>query len=255
MATALFTTYATTGIVVDCGHFDTRVLPICDGVPLYLQHQFSNVGGTIINDRLRCALVETALKNNPQYPDIQLLQTLSDDIVEDIKIRCCYCRYTLQNNDGQFHSKNDGSYPVNNSFNIVCSETVRWQVYEVLWGSEGESIVDAIIRSLEACTVDLRPRLIQNIVLCGGTAESRGFKTRLAIEIRERLLRHKTLNHIVDLVRFSKSNFSPFAMQWVGASLLSALDLSAIEGSVLPVYTSENFHRGDSLPDWIYTKS
>ena len=83
-----------------------------------------------------------------------------------------------------------------------------------MMGKEYASLQDLIMSSIQACDIDIRRNLYQNIVLSGGNTMFKGISERLTKEI-------KSCGVAPDL----KVNANPdrkFAV-WTGASILTSL--------------------------------
>lgn len=75
----------------------------------------------------------------------------------------------------------------------------RFSIPELLFhpsdvGIPQMGIPEAIIHSIDACPEDMRPCLLENIVLCGGNAMFPGYKDRIFKEVRALALDHFDVN-------------------------------------------------------------
>ncbi|KZT57651.1 actin-like ATPase domain-containing protein [Calocera cornea HHB12733] len=98
---ALLASGRTTGLVVDIGHLETTILPIYQARPMYPKLRSTPLGGARLSSHLRDLLLlfggyyappdlrappSAALPGLGSVPE----DVLTDDVLEDIKVRCCY---------------------------------------------------------------------------------------------------------------------------------------------------------------------
>ncbi|KAJ3417476.1 Actin- protein 10 [Chytridiales sp. JEL 0842] len=133
---ALFTSGKSTGLVIDCGHLETTVLPIYDGRPLIPLMQTIPLAGDSVTGRLK-----TLIKNHgsvindshPQFNTVDIPTTppsphvsVSDSIIEsqspeqweDLKSRALFVGHyptlndlALESREGAANSVRDRTYP------------------------------------------------------------------------------------------------------------------------------------------------
>jgi actin-related protein len=161
-----------TALVVDCGHTETTVTAVFDGVPAVNSFRAVPAAAAEVH-----AQVKTMLAG--------VWDDASDAALEDIKVRACVAgrlpdgvalpalRYTAK------------GLPAS----IELSSKLRAHACDSLFDGVGDgdasSVPSAILDALRASPVDARKALARNIVLCGGTAMLPGFKHRLAGAIAE----------------------------------------------------------------------
>ncbi|KZO90672.1 actin-like ATPase domain-containing protein [Calocera viscosa TUFC12733] len=98
---ALLASGRTTGLVVDIGHLETTILPIYQARPLYPKLRSTPLGGARLSSHLRDLLLlfggyyappdlkapaSQAIPGMGSVPE----DVLTDDVLDDIKVRCCY---------------------------------------------------------------------------------------------------------------------------------------------------------------------
>ncbi|CEM33419.1 unnamed protein product [Vitrella brassicaformis CCMP3155] len=278
----LYLTGLSTGIVIDCGYEETRILPICECVPLYSAFTTARVGGRHVDEKLREALLAYAKENpsnvkrpakgwagrrkstpmsspsasqeeptpeaaeEPPLTLTDMVGSLDDVTLEDIKMRCCYVRYRLA--DGGkcvLETSKDIKYPLHCDQAIPIKAATRWGVCEVLWDESGErtNIQEGIIQMLEKCPVDIRKSLVQNIVVCGGTASLPGFLPRMALELKMAFESDSRLHHVCERVEFSLPQFPPASLIWVGGAIYGSMEGVA-------EYSAAQYQKGVKTPDW-----
>ena len=72
---------------------------------------------------------------------------------------------------------------------------------------------------IEACDLDIRPDLLNNIFLSGGSSMFPNLKSRMYQELELELARRKKKNQIVRIIAPSERTFSV----WVGGSILAMI--------------------------------
>eukprot|EP01066_Platyproteum_vivax_P014707 Platyproteum_vivax@DN6574_c0_g1_i1.p1 len=186
----LYLTGIPSGLIIDCGYEATRILPLFHGVPLYHAAVVLDIGGRNIDKVLHHLLLEHAqelakagvhkvastgphapsattlrkplrpemLKTDPS-PNFQnaptlleVLNDLSDEMLEDIKTRACYIRCEIEpilpppdpekEPDGKppkpakkvvLHSELDTVYYVDSLTAIPLNAETRWKACEILF--------------------------------------------------------------------------------------------------------------------------
>ncbi|PFH33839.1 actin-like protein ALP4 [Besnoitia besnoiti] len=272
-----------TGIVVDVGHWETRVLATVLGCPHLHSLTVAGVGAASVDRELR-HLLRSAVAGDPVA--VTLVDSLSAEQLENIKVTCCYTAYDLREaaqqrrervqrkraetgtaegdapSDGQevedgvevFKSNKAIKVRVYDNNTLTIDASTRWKACEVLFGAvhgATASVQEAIVECIRKCPFEMRKLIVQNILLCGGTAQFRGFTTRLAIELEAHLAAEPSLEKLRPLVNFGVPCFSPLLRSWTGGSIHAGLPGKQ-------EYTKADYERGLPVPDWtawIFTAS
>ncbi|SCV70609.1 BQ2448_3371 [Microbotryum intermedium] len=96
---ALLATGNVTGLVVDCGHLETTVLPVFASRPLFPSLLSTPRASSVINARLKALLLEfgsytppPSSLNSSTPPTVGKVpeSVLSEGVVEEVKNRCCF---------------------------------------------------------------------------------------------------------------------------------------------------------------------
>lgn len=66
--------------------------------------------------------------------------------------------------------------------------------------------------SAEACPIDVRPAVVQNVVVVGGCATIRGVLPRLAVELQGALKRGERTAAMAAMLRFTPLDFPPVGL-------------------------------------------
>lgn len=82
MATPLYTCGVSTGIVIDIGYHESRVLPVCFGAPIREAYQTTRLGSATVNRTLRDMLMKAVDKNTIPKSDKKLILSKVSRILE-----------------------------------------------------------------------------------------------------------------------------------------------------------------------------
>jgi len=122
---------------------------------------------------------------------------------------------------------------------------------EVLFEGLGEdiSISTSILDSLKKVKMDMRYKLIQSIVLVGGTTMIPGFISRVEQDINYHLANTRKYESLIGLLGFVKLVSVPFSriiLPWLGGSIIGALDTLNSQSLARKTY----LENGHVIPDW-----
>eukprot|EP01071_Lankesteria_metandrocarpae_P004793 Lankesteria_metandrocarpae@DN3695_c0_g1_i2.p1 len=277
----LFCVGVDTGLVVDIGHGGCRVLPVCFGVPLSGAFCHSASGGKLVNAKLRelmkrdaaayCNQIKEGELNTQKFVKankfdleylIKKINALTDNQLETIKLRHCRVR---QSSNSTSAAEDRGEcfqlVTVGKSTRIPVAKKSWWQACECLVDMDSgkfsvneedsaiptidrKSVVDCAIEALEMCDLDTRPLVVQNVLVCGGSAEFPGLLLRFGLELRKELRNHDRLSPLEKKVAFGSPLFSPLVRQWVGAAVASAGTVDVLEE-----YSQEMYLEDEPIPD------
>eukprot|EP00941_MAST-03F_sp_MAST-3F-sp1_P001282 g1282.t1 len=252
---ALYTTGLLTGVVIDCGYSETRILPFYCGYPLIQAEKIIRIG--VID-------VHNALNAGIKHPD-----KVATEIIEDMTSRCCFIRggvwedlgdvtFTIPSSSntsllssvGIIGSSAETIVPSNEKkVELKCNKTtvvtrltipssLRTSAAEVLFekaqDSDGKTIASSFLDAVLACPLDVRSVVIQNVLLVGGATEIQGFQERLRdsiLEIASAEIENEKENSpvasftaarcVLEGMNFHKSKFPGNAVVWTGCSLLA----------------------------------
>ncbi|KAL7675644.1 hypothetical protein ACOME3_001912 [Neoechinorhynchus agilis] len=165
----------------------------------------------------------------------RLKQMINDDVtdrdLETILVQCCFVtdkerseKYKSQN--GRIDdSVSDVSFKLNEQRRISIPARVRETAFELLFDSELSSnpLHELVGDVIERCPIDVRPSLIQNIVVTGGGADVKGISSRLEEEIRDHFKRKGFLK-LKDEVKVHRTCIPGEYTGWLGGSLIGSTD-------------------------------
>eukprot|EP00917_Polyrhabdina_sp_WS-2016_P027796 GHVP01059368.1.p1 GENE.GHVP01059368.1~~GHVP01059368.1.p1 ORF type:complete len:409 (+),score=56.52 GHVP01059368.1:29-1255(+) len=237
----------TTGLIIDCGESETRIVPVIHGAPFFLNGKILSVGAKEVYLSLGRSLKKGS--EAPQQQETTSLKSLQEHNLTNEELRAimmgaCYARYSDSKSENTLQSTQPIDFSLKKNVQLRIDPQILWSCTEILFNSFGFSVASCI----ESCPLQERGKLVQNIVFVGGGAEILGYRERALIEIRTAFEESDILKAVALYIMPANSIFPPSAIQWVGASLVcSAASASQIKA---PEISKENFSQKDCLPDW-----
>ncbi|KAG9295204.1 hypothetical protein G9A89_006185 [Geosiphon pyriformis] len=275
---ALLTTGCTTGLVVDCGHLETSVMPTFSARPLNPFIRTTPLAGRALTQRLetlirRFGTMIVHPTNERAIPSKYLTPT----VLEDIKTRFLFVGQMMVSAESissaektseedqlkkyaPVSSATDIHYPITLSKNgrerqmgtLVVPGWVRERAAEVLFeGDEDESsVVGCLLECLLKTPIQLRQPLASSILLIGGITLLPNFQPRLHQEILRALHtdgRFRTLSGLREHIAYLEDKgsgkvFVANSRAWVGGSLIGSLKSTVVE------IAREKY--SGKVPDW-----
>lgn len=198
------------GLIVDVGFGETRVLPVMDGFPIMSALRTAPIGMLSVHKRF--------LSECKQETELSRAQT------ETIVLRNCFVSGT-KNDDSKGETKQE-NIDGGNGTAISVSYRARATPANTLFGDNEDSynIARSVVDSLRACSIDSRAALVRNVILCGGTAMLPGFRRRLLDEVDVLLASDPLVQGLKSKLFLFESPFPANIQQFVGASLVSSLE-------------------------------
>ncbi|KAF8623632.1 hypothetical protein AX17_007332 [Amanita inopinata Kibby_2008] len=152
---SLFAAGRITGLVLDCGHLESVALPIFAARPLYSQLRTTPMAGAGLTSHLRALLLKfatylpppTTLSSAANIPAANRAtrvpqEVLTDQVVEEIKTRCCFVGTALNVSNVDFREitpladdASDSEPPLSDS---VQSESGQWSTTSSQLEAESE---------------------------------------------------------------------------------------------------------------------
>ncbi|XP_039294457.1 actin-related protein 10 [Nilaparvata lugens] len=241
-----------TGLVVDVGHSETLLIPVYCGVPVLAAWQAQPWAGKAVQLRLRESLVEH-FKNGDSTTSPDDIQELTEETIEDIKVRACFV--TPLERARKFADKStdvkaapDVSYRVGGSRLITIPGYIRETCHEVFFERDSDqlSLPNMILDAIVKCNVDMRKQLAENIFLIGGSSMTPGFKYRLSQELKHLIATPYYANRLkINKFKFHASRVKENYVGWLGGSLFGASDLLSVRS-----LTREGYLNNATVPDW-----
>ncbi|CAC9696055.1 actin-like protein, putative [Plasmodium sp. DRC-Itaito] len=159
---------------------------------------------------------------------INVIDNMTDDDIEIIKIKYCYIKKDSENMPCNKYVL----YKYNN-YDIIIDPYTRYKACEILFEKEYDQNIYSLFSSIVQKINIFETYIFSNILLVGGCSNIKGILSKVA-QIFFQILRNekKFPQNFQDNVHFLLSNISPNLRQFVGASICSSMDN-------LPDYTTE----------------
>ncbi|KAK9872112.1 hypothetical protein WA026_016156 [Henosepilachna vigintioctopunctata] len=239
---SLATLAVETALVLDVGYKEAVCIPICYGLPMINAWQSLDLGSCSIHRNLQSLLYE---KNSGA-------ESLSEWILEDIKVRCCFVTKRSRAEQLSLSKPELGpcpevKYPVEGNSILRVTGTIREKAYEILFDEDNDHLClpTMILDALMKVNVDLRNQLAENILLIGGTTMAMGFKSRLKEELLHHMKeeRYRKLN--IKCFKFHASPSKENYTAWLGGAIYGATDWLNTKA-----LTKDEYFEDNRLPDW-----
>jgi len=203
----IYITGSNSGLIVDVGFGETRVLPVMDGFPIMSALRAIPVGMSNVHQRF--------LSECKQEAEMTRAQT------ETVVLRNCFVSGVKDDSKGEVKQENlDGGSTINVPYRA------RATAANTLFGDNEDSfsIARTVVDSIRACSIDSRAALVRNVVVCGGTTMLPGFRKRLLDEVDIVLGNDPLVRGLKSKLFLFESVFPANIQQFVGASLVSSLE-------------------------------
>ncbi|MFX0070109.1 MAG: actin, cytoplasmic 2, partial [Candidatus Hermodarchaeota archaeon] len=202
-----------TGLIVEIGDSSTRIVPIYEGYKLDHGIKVLNIGG-----RALTRYMETLLGSIGFSVDSSIRRELARVLKE--KASFVSLDYNQDLKKSEEYTKN---YSLPDGSTITLSKE-RFMLPEALFDPsliniESISVPEAIMNSIELCDVDIRPNLLNNIFLSGGSSMFPNLKSRIYRELEIILARKKMKNQGIKIIAPAERTYSV----WVGGSILAMI--------------------------------
>uniref|UniRef100_A0A0G4FTT8 Actin-related protein 10 n=1 Tax=Chromera velia CCMP2878 TaxID=1169474 RepID=A0A0G4FTT8_9ALVE len=100
----LYLTGLPTGIIIDVGLRETRMMAVMEGVPLLRAYSLTNTGAILVDESLKKLLEENAEKKK-EKEQMKLIAKMTPETLEDVKVRACYVRFSLKKRQAEEKEK------------------------------------------------------------------------------------------------------------------------------------------------------
>ncbi len=202
-----------TGLVIEIGESSTRIIPIYKGYKINHAIKILNMGGKVLTEYMA-----EQIKNNTPY---NVDSSIKREIVRAIKEKACFVSLDYDE-DLKRAEQYEKEFYLPDGSKMNLSET-RFAVPEILFKSmpnlENEPLHEAVFDVLEKVDVDLRPELLNNIFLSGGSSMFPNTKARLYKELEFELARRDKQDQVIRIRAPRKRDFSV----WIGGSIFGVI--------------------------------
>ncbi|XP_051951628.1 actin-related protein 10 [Xyrauchen texanus] len=251
-------------LVMDCGYTETLVLPIYEGIPILSAWEALPMGGKVIHKELHSLLSEQCTVDTDAGKGLNLpsvISAISEDVVEDIKVRTCFvsdlqrglkiqeARFNMDGSAERPAPPPDVEYPLDGQKILHVKGSIRDSIAEMLFEQDNEekSIATLLLDTLVKCPIDTRKVLSENLVIIGGTAMLPGFLHRLLAEIRMLVEKPKYRDALATKsFRIHSPPAKPNCTAWLGGAVFGALQDILGSRSVSRDY----YNQTGRIPDW-----
>jgi actin len=202
-----------TGLIVEIGDSSTRIVPIYEGYKIEHAIKILEIGGNVLT-RFMETLVESI--------GFSVDSSIRRELVRVLKEKACFVSLDY-NEDKKRSEEYTKQYSLPDGSTISLSKE-RFITPEALFNPslinlEHAPLPLAIMESIDLCDVDIRPTLLNNIFLSGGSSMFPNLKNRLYQEIELLLARRKMKSLGIRIIAPRERTYSV----WVGGSILSMI--------------------------------
>lgn len=201
-----------TGLIVEIGDSNTRIVPIYEGYKLEHSVKILDNGGRVLT-----RYMEQILESIGWSVD----SSIRRELVRALKERACFVSLDYKE-DLKRIEQYEKEYTLPDGSTISLSKE-RFMVPELLFNPpdelEAEKLPVAIMDVIDSCDLDIRPDLLNNIFLSGGGSMFPNLKSRMYQELELELTRRKKQNQIIRIIAPMERTFSV----WIGGSILAMI--------------------------------
>jgi len=183
-ATGMFSSGKTKGLVINCGESLSWVIPVFEGYALKNAIQFDKIGGEDITN----CLYNLVQENMPQTQQTEESKSISYSNIKKMKEKACELskNYELSLSTEQLKPI---IYALPDSENkITISPQLKYTPPEILFRPElfkiqSKPLPKIIADSLKLVPKLIKPQIVENMQIIGGSTLFKGFKERLGLEL------------------------------------------------------------------------
>lgn len=209
---ALYAAARMTGLVVDCGHGVTTIVPVVNGFEVERAVMRSDVAGAEVTDLMMKVISDGK----------RTFSTSNDRrIVNELKEMFAFLKVPGKDSE-TYCEREDELFELSDGFELKLTAEQCSMPGEVLFDPsrylerEGKGLHQMIVDAVDKCDIDHRRELLANIVITGGTTLMEGFAERLDHELRGVL----PITSRVNIIAEDERDYSV----WIGGSVLSGLE-------------------------------
>jgi len=278
------------GLVLDVGYKEATLIPVYQGVPILKAWQALPLASETLHTTIRRELMTRGMAKTGSCPEFRKVSEfgleadgsggldieakITEDIVEDIKVRLCFVTQIERGQQIQQIRKDAScvsglssflkksvpaaTYTLDGDTVLQVDGETRESVCEALFELDNDrtSVATMVLDALLSCPIDTRRHLAANMVIVGGTSILLGFKSRLFQEINHLLQTQSPYKEKLQTLLTDDASGSGFKLHvtpaakpnfacWSGASLFGATDAIASRS-----FTREAYFKDKAIPDW-----
>ncbi len=202
-----------TGLVIEIGDSSTRIVPIFQGFILNYAVRILDIGGKILTKYME--------KIAHELLGFSTDSSISRELIRALKEKACFVSLDY-NEDLRRSEQYKKQYSMPDGSTVTLSKE-RFIVPELLfnpsWELEGKSLALEILDTIDQCDIDIRPDLLNNIFISGGSSMFPNLKARLHKELELELIRRKRSEQFIRIIAPRERTYSV----WVGGSILATI--------------------------------
>ncbi len=201
-----------TGLIVEIGDSNTRIVPMFEGYKIEHAVKILDIGGRVLTHNM-----EQILESIGWSVD----SSIRRELVRALKEKACFVSLDYKE-DLKRSEQYEKEYSLPDGSTINLGKE-RFMVPELLFNPstelEAEKLHVAIMDVIESCDLDIRPILLNNIFLSGGSSMFPNLKSRMYQELELELARRKKKNQVIRIIAPMERTFSV----WIGGSILALI--------------------------------
>ncbi len=201
-----------TGLIIEIGDSNTRIVPIFEGYKLEHAVKILDIGGRVLT-----RYMEQTLESIGWSVD----SSIRRELVRVLKEKACFVSLDYKE-DLRRSEQYEKEYSLPDGSTISLNKE-RFIVPELLFNPSSEleedSLPVAIMDVIGACDLDIRPDLLNNIFLSGGSSMFPNLKSRIYQELELELARRKKNDQAIRIIAPQERTFSV----WIGGSILAMI--------------------------------
>ena len=201
-----------TGLVIEIGDSITRIVPIYEGYKINHAIRILDIGGRSLTRYMEKILGEIGFSAD---------SSIRRELVRALKEKACFVSLDYKE-DIKRKEQYEKPYSLPDGSTIILSKE-RFDVPELIFNPslelEEDPLPKAILDVIENCDLDIRPELLNNIFLSGGSSMFPNIKSRIYQELELELARRKKKTQSIKIIAPRERTFSV----WVGGSILAMI--------------------------------
>jgi actin len=202
-----------TGLIIEVGDSSTRIVPIYRGYKLGHAIKILEIGGRVLTRFMEKLLTSLGFATD---------SSIRRELVRVLKEKASFVSLDFKEDLKRFEEYSK-QYSLPDGTTITLSKE-RFTLPEALFDPslvnlEHPALPVTIMDVLELCDLDIRPELLNNIFLSGGSSMFPNLKNRLYQELELEFARRKIKNQGLKIIAPMERTYSV----WVGGSILAMI--------------------------------